>query len=307
MRISAIVLAVGSGILPINQGAAQSLPPHPPVRVLIVSDEVNPHGLMPSQLTQPGEISAALLASPVLNRDSGPEAILEIPTNQIQDATTRLLLPAGSAGSYNVLIYFAHRIPDNGMGAAARQEAFVTAVNGFLLAGGGVISFHHGIYRLPGKESILQLLGAEASGAVPWNTVDGQNVINVQPGSFITGNGVSYGASVGYAHPAFGVPAGTYALFNNTPDERYPTLNLLAPAADILPLFASNYVDNGSTHILGYVRRRADWDGAVVMYQPGEYEPNALGPGNNLQILLNAIVFAASTPRGVLHASGFEP
>ncbi|MEM9553509.1 MAG: hypothetical protein AAGC60_04570 [Acidobacteriota bacterium] len=31
----------------------------------------------------------------------------------------------------------------------------------------------------------------------------------------------------------------------------------------------------------------------MVVYQPGEHQPQALGPGNNFQILLNAIAFAA--------------
>ncbi len=65
---------------------AQVLPPHPPLRILIVSDEVNPHGLPPEDLTQPGEISAALLATSALHIDAGVDAILELPTDQIEDA-----------------------------------------------------------------------------------------------------------------------------------------------------------------------------------------------------------------------------
>lgn len=39
---------------------AADLPPHGPLRVRIVSDEVNPHGLSNPELTQPGDLSAAL-------------------------------------------------------------------------------------------------------------------------------------------------------------------------------------------------------------------------------------------------------
>lgn len=39
---------------------AADLPPHRTLRILIVSDEVNPHGLPASQLTQPGDLSVAL-------------------------------------------------------------------------------------------------------------------------------------------------------------------------------------------------------------------------------------------------------
>jgi hypothetical protein len=60
-------------------------------------------------------------------------------------------------------------------------------------------------------------------------------------------------------------------------------------------LFASNYVDNGSTHVLGFTHRRPAWSGVVVAYQPAEYQPNALDDlaGNNFQILANAIYYAA--------------
>jgi hypothetical protein len=45
----------------------------------------------------------------------------------------------------------------------------------------------------------------------------------------------------------------------------------------------------------------------VVVYQPGEYQPNALVPGNNLQILLNAILYAAAYRAGDwIHIDGFE-
>ena len=285
---------------------AQTLPPHPPLRILILSDEVNPHGLTPAQLTQPGEISAALAATAALNIDSSPEALLELPTNSIEQATSRLLRAVDDPLAYDVLIYFSHRIPDDGNNVVARQEAFVAAVQQFLQQGGGVVSFHHGIYLLPGKESMQALLGAQASGAVFWNTTEGQNIINVGAEHFVSSNGISYPDVQSYADPANGVAAGNYPAFNNSPDERYPTMARLPVGGFFQPLFASNYTQNGSQHLLGYQLRQPDWQGVVIVYQPGEYQPNALGPGNNFQILLNAIHYSAGFARWPVFASGFE-
>ncbi len=284
--------------------AAQVLPPHAPLRILIVSDEVNPHGLPPEDLTQPGEISAALAGVSVLELDNGPDALLEIPTDSLETATALLELPAGDPLAYDVLIYFAHRIP-NGADGATRQEAFVTAVDAFLSAGGGVISFHHGIFRTGGKESMQALLGAEATGSVIWDTTNGQNVISVAPGHFITSYGVTYPATVSYEDAGFGVPPGLYPVFNQTPDEQYPNYALLSPLGDIQPLFASDYT--GGTHVLGYLKRQPSWLGVVFTYQPGEHQPQALEPGNSLQILLNGILFTASFSTGDLFfGDGFE-
>ncbi len=284
--------------------SAQSLPPHAPLRILIVSDEVNPHGLTPAELTQPGEIAAALAAAPALNLAADAEALLEIPTNEIEQATSRLAPPRGTPGAYDVLVYFAHRIPNAGSDTVVRQEAFVTAVDAFLVNGGGVVSFHHGIYRTAGKESMQALLRGEATGAVRWNTSAGQNVINVAPGHFVTTHGVAYPGALAYADPARGVAAGTYDAFNNTPDERYPVLELLPGPGSVTLLFASDYNEASTRHVLGYEHTRSTWRGAVVVYQPGEYQPNAFS-GNNFQILLNAIVHVAA--RGaVLFADGFE-
>lgn len=283
---------------------AQVLAPHPALRILIVSDEVNPHGLPPEDLTQPGEISAALLGVSGLRLDTGPDALREIATDNLEQATSLLELPRGDPLAYDVLIYFAHRIP-NGVDGQARQEAFVTAVNNFLSTGGGVISFHHGIYRTAGKESMQDLLGAEATGAVLWDTADGQNVIAVAAEHFVASYGIDYETTVSYEDPSLGIPAGLYPVFNNTPDEQYPNFSLLPAAGDIEVLFASDF--NASTHLLGYVERRAEWSGAVVVYQPGEYQPHALGVGNNFQILLNAIVYTALSAQGELvFGDGFE-
>jgi hypothetical protein len=45
-------------LLPVGIVATANLPPHGPLRILIVSDEVNPHSLPDEELTQPGSISA---------------------------------------------------------------------------------------------------------------------------------------------------------------------------------------------------------------------------------------------------------
>ena len=290
------------GALPVH-GAAD-LPPHAPLRIVIVSDEVNPHGLPPEQLTQPGDISAALLGGGTgLAIDPAPDGVVEIPTNQIEQATVLLTIPTSDEAAYDVLIYFAHRIPNAGPDPVGRQAAFTAAVEQFLARGGGVVSFHHGSYLTSGKEAILQLIGGIASGSVVWDIASGQNVIAVAPSHFVACYGVDYTSSVPYADPARGVPAGTYPLFNNTPDERYLVFDLSPQASELEVLFGSDYVQNGSTHLLGFSHTRPDWHGVVVAYQPGEYQPNAFDVnGPNFQVLANAIVWAAHrVPRdGVL-------
>ena len=58
------------------------LPPHGPLRILITSDGVDPHGLPPELLVGPGDISEAL-SNPKngLNIDKASNSIVEIPTN----------------------------------------------------------------------------------------------------------------------------------------------------------------------------------------------------------------------------------
>jgi ferritin-like metal-binding protein YciE len=290
-------LSLSFTLLVAGVALAADLPPHRALRVLIDSDEVNPHDLSSAELTQPGDISAALESGDTgLAVDPAPDGVLEIPTNSIEQATTLLALPRTDPAAYDVLVYFAHRIPNNGNDALGRQQAFTAAVEEFLEAGGGMISFHHGSYFASGKEGILDLIGATANGAVPWDTINGQNVIATSPGHFVACNGVEYPSSATYADPARGVPSASYPFFNNTPDERYPSFEYNASAAgNVLTLFGSNYNQNGTTHLLGFVHRRPAWQGVVIGYQPGEYQPNALDDedGNNFQILANAIVLAA--------------
>jgi hypothetical protein len=203
-----LALALATHTLTLDTSSqAQFLPPHEPLRILIVSDEVNPHGLPDEDLTQPGELSAALLAVPGLLLD-GADAVLEVPTDQIEQATALLELSPDDPGAYDVLVYFAHRIPD-GPNNQVRQEGFVSAVDGFLQAGGGLVSFHHGLYFTAGKESMQDLLGAQATGTVTWDEADGQNVIAALPGHFVASYGVDYPSTVSYEDAANGVPLGT--------------------------------------------------------------------------------------------------
>lgn len=278
-----------------STGMAATLPYHRPLRIVIVSDEVNPHHLSDAELTQPGDLSRALLtAGNGISISSRPESVIEIPTNEIERATALLNRPRSSPDAYDVLIYFAHRIPNAGPDPVGRQAAFTAAVEQFLVAGGGVVSFHHGAYFTSGKEGMLDLIGGQASGSVPWDTVTGQNVIATSPRQFVACYGVSYPSTTSYADVARGVPAGTYPFFNNRPDERYPVFNFNATAGPHTTLFASNYNDGGTTHLLGFTHERPAWLGRVVAYQPGEYEPNALDiAGNNFQILANALIWSS--------------
>jgi hypothetical protein len=282
---------------------AQILPVHEPLRILIVSDEVNPHNLTDQQLTQPGDISNALQNTVALNTS----AILEINTDQLEQATTALLRNENDPLAYDILIYFAHRNPSNGNNAQIRQEAFVVAVESFLQTGGGVISFHHGIYLGTGKQSMQDILGAQAIGAVPWDTVNGQDIIYVGGDHFIGTHQISYDLQVVYENNAHGIPAANYPAFNNVPDERYPQMdfNTANMGCDIKPLFESDYSDNGNTHLLSYSKFCPNWHSQIFVYQPGEYQPNALS-GNNYQILLNAIYYLSAHRWDIIFSNGLE-
>jgi hypothetical protein len=302
-----IIFGLAAGLSMPTAARAADLPPHGPLRILVVSDEVNPHGLPDADLTQPGEISAALLMpGSGLVLDPAPDGVVEHTTADLPLATAALSVPSGDAAAYDVLIYFAHRDP-TGPSGALDQGNFVAAVEAFLAAGGGVVSFHHGSYDGNGKAAMQELIGATATGSVPWDTVDGQNVLNVAPGHFVTTNGVEYTGSTLYSDPGRGVAEATYSFFTNVPDERYPQFEINAGAGQIELLFASDYNENGTQHLLGFTHQQPGWDGVVVAYQPGEYQPNALDAldGNNFQILANAIVYAAgqSTPSPVPAAS----
>lgn len=290
-------------LLSSSTGYAQSLPVHDPIDVLIVSDEVNPHGLVDADLMQPGDLSNALTSDATLNT----HIMIEVDTNEIELATLALNLPVDHVDRPEVLIYFAHRIPDNDNNDVARQADFVAAVDHFLQTGGGVISFHHGIYMTAGKQAIQDILGAEATGSVPWNTVNGQDVIYVGGDHFIGSHQINYTGTTSYQNPSHGIVMNDYPYFNNTPDERYPQMDFNAGNAgcEIENLFESNYSDNGNQHLLSYTKQCENWTSKVFVYQPGEYQPNAT-TGNNFQIMLNAIYYLTEYRWDVIFEATFD-
>lgn len=280
MRIAWLVL---SSSLVASTASAAELPPHGPLRIVVVSDSVNPNNLSDAELTQAGDLEAAL-AGP--NTGLNVDSVVEVDSQCVDDALTALADPATTT-----LIYFAHRSArrcDDSDG----QVALTAAVEALLVSGGGVVMYHHGIYQDAGKEPILQLLGGTA-GSIQWDTNSGQNIINVADGHFVTSNSVEYAGMAMYADMQNGVPAAQYPYFNNTPDERYPALTLLKlPGETRTVLFASDYAANGDVHTIGYDLQRPGWLGRVVFYQSAEYQPHALDDvdGNNFQILANALV-----------------
>lgn len=270
--------------LPAVAGAAE-LPAHDPLRIVVVSDEVNPHMLPEGDLTQPGELAAA-----IGNAGSGINVaeIDEVSSQCIDDALVAL------TQGVDVLVYFAH-LAARGCDNGEQQADFTLAVQQHLEAGGGVVVFHHGIYSAAGKEAILQLLGGRAD-SVLWDTMGGQDVIAVSPEHFVASQGVDYSGMRMFS--GAGVAAGEYPFFNNTPDERYDSTTLLTEGGESRTiLFASAQGDGSAARVLGYDLHRPGWGGHVVFYQPGEYQPQALGDldGNNFQILANAIVYAGTT------------
>ncbi|MCX4240789.1 hypothetical protein [Paraliomyxa miuraensis] len=261
------------------------LPAHDPLRIVIISDEVNPHGLPEDQLTQPGELAAAI-ESPGAGIEV--EFIDEVSSQCIDDPLTML----GTPGSVDVVVYFAH-LSATGCDGSDRQAELTAAFEAHLQAGGGVVVFHHGIYEAGGKEPILQLLGGRAS-SIAWDPGAGQDVIAVAPGHFVVDQGMRYPSTRNFG--GVGVADGEYGFFNNTPDERYDALDLLTEGGEERTiLFASD--TGGTPRVLGYDLRRAGWMGHVVFYQPGEYQPNALDDvnGSNFQILANAIHYVGTT------------
>jgi len=111
------------------------LPAHGPLRILIVSDEVNPHGLSDAELTQPGDLLAAI-ANPAsgIVIDPAPDGVIEIATDDLALATAALSVPIDDPTAYDVVVYFAHRTPGGGA-SAQLQSDFEIAVEVFLVAG----------------------------------------------------------------------------------------------------------------------------------------------------------------------------
>ena len=60
---------------------AATLPPHRELRILVVGDDVNPHGLSPGQLTEIHDIFLTLAAAGNgLNLSSTPNNVVEVAT-----------------------------------------------------------------------------------------------------------------------------------------------------------------------------------------------------------------------------------
>ena len=277
------------GSLAAAPAAAATLPAHGPLRVLVISDEVNPNNLSDAQLTQRGDIATALNAA-----DSGLKlegSAKEVYSQCIDDALAALK----SAQPPHVVVYFAHSSAV-GCDKSDQQAALTSAFEAQLMRGGGIVVLHHGGYDWPGKEALMPLLGVSAS-SISWNTSVGQRVFNVAPGHFVTSNAVVYDARAALAGMG-AVSAGTFDYFDNIPDERYPNTDLLTQAGETRTiLFASN---SGGTRVLGYTLERPGWLGRVLYYQPAEYQPHALDDrkGPNFQILANAIVYSVHQEGG---------
>src|SRR5262245_16277280 len=120
-RRTLLALVASVAVVPGVAGAA-TLPEHEPPGVLVVRDEVNPHGLSAAELTQPGDISEALNApdSGLNLRDGGA---LEVSSQCVDDALAAL----GAEPAPDVLVYFAHR-PAQACGGGNQQAAFTSAV-----------------------------------------------------------------------------------------------------------------------------------------------------------------------------------
>ena len=287
MRTSRLILPLAGVALGWAVGGrayAATLPEHEPISIVVISDQVNPNGLPDAELTQPGDLSAAI---------GGPGSGLvvgdldEVASDCIDDAVAAL-----DAG-VDVLVYFAH-LPATSCAGADAQDMLTDAIGGHLQAGGGVVVFHHGVFTMPGKEGVLALLGATAN-TIDWQPEAGQTVIATGGDHFVVTNGLDYPEMRTLpGNDMFGIAPGDYPAFTNVPDERYPGLSYLTePGEERRTLFVSDY---GPGALLGYDLRRADWAGHVVMYQPGEYQPNALDPeGANFQILANAIYYVGTT------------
>ncbi|MEM9460001.1 MAG: MYXO-CTERM sorting domain-containing protein [Myxococcota bacterium] len=276
---------VGMGVS--LSASAADLPAHDPLRILVVSDEVNPHGLPDDQLTQPGDLETAFSApGSGLNIDD----VVEVDSQCIDEALMGLADPE----AFDVVVYFAH-LAALGCDGSAQQDALTGAFEAHLQGGGGIVMFHHGVFQAGGKEGVLQLLGAQAS-SVAWDTGAGQDVIATAPEHVVAEQGVEYAGMRDF--DGAGVAAGSYPFFNNTPDERYDAITLLEQEGeDRTILFTSAELSGAAPRVLGYDLHRPGWGGHVVFYQPGEHQPQALDDldGNNFQILANAILYAAAT------------
>ncbi|HEY0963107.1 MAG TPA: hypothetical protein VGE69_12210 [Pseudomonadales bacterium] len=266
---------------------AATLPEHAPFDLLIVADEVNPHRLGDADLTQPQDLQPALASS-----DSALN-LATIATVDSQCADTALAQLAAQ-NPPAVVLYFAHRATKRCDGSDAQAE-FTQLLRQGLERGLGIVVLHHGWYVdifSPGaKDELLALLGAKTN-SIRWDTAEGQRVYVVGGEHFVSSNGIGVVDVAPFAGTGT-VAGGPYPYFTNVPDELYADTVLIQEAGETrTPLFAT---DSLGQRLLGYALVREGWQGRVVAYQPGEYQPNALDDrdGVNFQILVNAIYYAA--------------
>jgi len=265
-----------------RSATAATLPEHDPLGIVVIADEVNPWNLSDAELTQPQDLVAALAAS-----DSGlnTTAVVGIDSQCVDEAFDMVDETA------DVVVYFAHLAAKRCDGTDAQDE-LVAALVTHLERGGGIVVFHHGLYVAEGKNSVLRLIGAAAQG-VSYGA-DGQAAINVAPEHFVTTNGLDYPTQRDFGDRALGIPDGSYATFNNSPDERYDNIDILTIEGERREILFTN----AASQVISYDLTRPGWLGRVVTYQPGEYQPLILDDrdGLNFQVLANAIFYAATVP-----------
>jgi hypothetical protein len=284
--LAAAALLLACAALTAGSSLAAVLPDHLPVSLLIVADEVNPHRLADAELTQPEDLAPALTAADSPLKTAAVTTVSSLCIDAALDALAAAEPP-------DVVLYFAHRAATHCNGNEAQAD-FTRLIEQGLQQGLGVVVLHHGWYVdifTPGaKDALLELLGAKTN-SIAWDTNTGQRVYNVGGSHFVSSNGLAYTQQGSFAGTG-DVAARTYPYFVNLPDELYADTTLLtAPGETRTPLFAT---DSLGERLLGYVLSRPGWEGRVVAYQPGEYQPNALDDrkGPNFQILVNALYFA---------------
>jgi len=275
----ALLIAGFTSMSPASVGAA-TLPEHTPFRLLVVADEVNPWELSDEALTQPIDVEVALSdsASGLL-----VETIVSVDSQCVDEAFGVI------DGGVDVIVYFAH-LPAIACDGTVVQDQLTEQFAAHLERGGGIVVFHHGIYVARGKASVLQLLGGNAGG-VEFGE-DGQDVINVAPGHFVTTNGLTYAMEREFESSSLGIPLGMYGVFANSPDERYSQYELTTVEGERREILFVN----ARGQPIAYDLTRPGWRGRVITYQPGEYQPNAIDDrdGSNFQVLANAIYYAAT-------------
>lgn len=135
---------------------AATLPPHKPLSILIIADEVNPHRLSDADLTQPQDLEPALTA------EDSPLGIAHISTVNSQCADAALTALAAERAP-QVVLYFAHRAALHCDGSDAQVE-LTALLDAGLQQGLGVVVLHHGwyvdIFKRGAKDDLLALLAA---------------------------------------------------------------------------------------------------------------------------------------------------